>query len=321
MDYSSDSKVPPGMEFPSAMNSDASNTPLGFSDPNSVPETALFSFNPLVYLYFMLSFFFVPYVLYRYIAQKYNWEINTKTMARHWSDTMLGCSYGVILFVFGNYSRCFSWITVISFYPMLFGYGMIAELPFTKTSLPNIRNWPMGMWVVFLTALAIILAFAAFHIYYAATLTLPFVAYYVCALIIPIFFFILANLIIKENNQNWIRTKYHEKFVLPKLAKKKTTPENSTNGEKTEQEEGGEATTSNDQQQQQQQNDIEANHQVNNPYTNQIALHLHHWQIFYMLAFFTRFTHPVSQVASGLVLASYMQGICAYGYDGLVNDN
>lgn len=130
----------------------------------------------------------------------------------------------------------------------------------------------------------IILAFAAFHIYYAATQTLPFVAYYVCALIIPIFFFILANLIIKENNQNWLRTKYHQRFVLPKLMKKNPP----SDGDKTEQEEGQEdgATTSNDQNNNNN-NDLEAN-QVYNPYTNQIALHLHHWQIFYMLAFFTR---------------------------------
>ncbi|CAO3651413.1 unnamed protein product [Cunninghamella echinulata] len=311
------------MDFPPAMNSDASGTPLEFSNPTTVSETALFSYNPLVYLYFMLSFFFVPYPLYRYIAFKYNWEINPKTMARHWSDTMLGCSYGVILFIFGNYSRSFSWITVISFYPMLFGYGWIAELPFTKTSLPNIRNWPMGMWVVFLTALGIILCFAAFHIYYAARLTLPFVAYYVCALIIPIFFFVLANFIIKENNNNWLRTYYHQRFILPKLNKKKDNVPGKD--EKTEQEDGeennnGDASTS-DQQQQNNNNDLEANQTIYNPYTNRISLHLHHWQIFYMLAFFTRFTHPVSQVASGLVLASYMQGICAYGYDGLVNDD
>lgn len=134
------------------MNSDASGTVVGFSDPPNVPETALFSFNPLVYLYFMLSFFFVPYPLYRYVAHRYNWELNVKTGARHWSDIMFGCSYGVILFVFGNYSHCYSWITVVAFYPSLFGYGWIAELPFTKTSLPNIRNWPKGMWIVFLTA-------------------------------------------------------------------------------------------------------------------------------------------------------------------------
>ncbi|KAI9313919.1 hypothetical protein BX666DRAFT_1974773 [Dichotomocladium elegans] len=48
-----------------------------------------------------------------------------------------------------------------------------------------------------------------------------------------------------------------------------------------------------------------------NPYTKTLSLHLHHWQIFYVLAFFTRFSHPVSQVGAGIVLACYMEGICA----------
>lgn len=83
------------------------NNPLVFSDPATVEESALTSFHPLVFLYFMLAFYIVPYPLYRFIAKKYNWETNPKTMARHWSDTMLGFSYGVILFIFGNYTRAF----------------------------------------------------------------------------------------------------------------------------------------------------------------------------------------------------------------------
>lgn len=81
--------------------------PLDFSDPASVPESALASFHPLVFLYFMLSFFIVPYPLYQFVAKKYNWETNPRTVARHWSDTMHGFSYGVILFIFGNYTRAF----------------------------------------------------------------------------------------------------------------------------------------------------------------------------------------------------------------------
>lgn len=135
-----------------AASAPASNV-LYFSDPPQVPETSLFSFHPLVFVYFMLSFFIVPYPLYRMIATKYHWEINPKSIARHWSDTMLGFSYGLILFIFGNYSKAYSWITVIAFYPSLFGYGLLAELPFAKESLPSIRSWPKGMWILFLVAL------------------------------------------------------------------------------------------------------------------------------------------------------------------------
>ncbi|KAI7886362.1 uncharacterized protein EV154DRAFT_17327 [Mucor mucedo] len=126
--------------------------PLALSDPASVPESALFSFHPLVFLYFMLSFYMVPYPMYRWIAKRYGWETKIKTMARHWSDTMLAFSYGVILFIFGNYTKAYSWITVVTFYPCLFGYALIAEQPYAKTSLPNIKSWPKGMWILFLVA-------------------------------------------------------------------------------------------------------------------------------------------------------------------------
>jgi hypothetical protein len=47
------------------------------------------------------------------------------------------------------------------------------------------------------------------------------------------------------------------------------------------------------------------------PYREFASIHPHHWQIFYTLAFFTRFNHPVSQVACGITLAIYTQGIGA----------
>ncbi|ORE07714.1 hypothetical protein BCV72DRAFT_304344 [Rhizopus microsporus var. microsporus] len=263
--------------------------PLQFSTPKDVVETSLFSFHPLFYLYFMLSFFFVPYPFYRWIATRYKWELNTKSIARHCSDIMLGMNYGLILFTFGNYTHTFSWITVVAFYPSLFGYGLLAELPFAKQSLPNIKHWPKGMWVIFLTALGVILAFAGVHIYFASQLEMPFVVYYVCSLLIPIFFFATAILLKKEVNQNWLRTFYVTRISRrQRLDTEDSQPKNDT---------------------------------IPSPYAHTISIHLHHWQIFYVLAFFTRFTHPVSQVAAGIVIACYMQGICAYGYDHLVNDN
>ncbi|CEP19185.1 hypothetical protein [Parasitella parasitica] len=292
---------------------------MGFSNPLLVPETALFSFHPIVFVYFMLSFFIVPYPIYRYIASKYNWEVNQKTIARHWSDTMLGFSYGLIVFIFGNYSIAYGWITVVVFYPSLFGYAIMAEQPYTKTSLPNIKRWPKGMWIVFLIALGIILAFAGVHIYFASQFDLPFVIYYVCALLIPAFFLVTSVLLIKEVNSNWFRTKYHTW-----RQRKETTPSPAS------------LSTHNAVDKAVAQEDRNNNKKATviepmpapaplpppaSPYTTKVSLHIHHWQIFYVLAFFTRFKHPVSQTAAGIVLACYMQGICAYGYDALVIDD
>ncbi|KAJ2557620.1 hypothetical protein EV175_001230 [Coemansia sp. RSA 1933] len=47
-------------------------------------------------------------------------------------------------------------------------------------------------------------------------------------------------------------------------------------------------------------------------------LHLHHWQIFYILAFFTRFDNFASCACAGLVLGIVTQGSAAYGYDPMM---
>ncbi|KAJ2621156.1 hypothetical protein GGI26_004324 [Coemansia sp. RSA 1358] len=48
-------------------------------------------------------------------------------------------------------------------------------------------------------------------------------------------------------------------------------------------------------------------------------LHLHHWQMFYILAFFTRFDKFVSHACAGIVLGIVTQGSAAYGFDAMMN--
>ncbi|KAJ2162825.1 hypothetical protein GGF46_000389 [Coemansia sp. RSA 552] len=48
------------------------------------------------------------------------------------------------------------------------------------------------------------------------------------------------------------------------------------------------------------------------------CLHLHHWQMFYILAFFTRFDRFASRACAGIVLGIVTQGSAAYGYDAMV---
>ncbi|KAJ1735476.1 hypothetical protein LPJ61_000542 [Coemansia biformis] len=47
-------------------------------------------------------------------------------------------------------------------------------------------------------------------------------------------------------------------------------------------------------------------------------LHLHHWQIFYILAFFTRFDSFASKACAGIVLGIATQGSSAYGFDRML---
>ncbi|KAI8968228.1 hypothetical protein BDF20DRAFT_839351 [Mycotypha africana] len=277
---------------------------------DTVAATSLYSFDLKLFGLFFLVFYIIPYPMYRCVAHYLKWELNVKSLARHWQDLFDGLNYDLILFIFGNYTFTMHWITIAAFFPSLFIYGQIAELPATKTSLPNINQWPKGMWVVFLIALrgylhSIILAFAGYHIYLACQFSLPFVIIYVSCLSIPATILFSAFLLAKEVNTNWLRTKFY--FVF----RKKQAIDNESGNHHTSTPIADEATSL-----------LPTTHvsTLPNPYTYKITIHLHHWQIFYVLAFFTRFQHPVSQIGAGIVLACYMEGICAYGYDKLVNE-
>jgi hypothetical protein len=197
---------------------------------------------------------------------------------------------------------------ILSFYIAIFAYGLLAEIPFTKTSLPRWRYWPIGMWNLFITAFFAVLAMAGFHIYLAIGLMEEnksrekddiFIAWYLGCLSIPLILMILAYIVRQEQNTriltrcclNIIRvfTRNHNYQPLPTNENEPTENQQQQN----EDEEGPVIIP-----------DLE-------PYREIACIHPHHWQIFYTLAFFTRFNHPVSQVAGGITLAIYTHGIVA----------
>lgn len=45
------------------------------------------------------------------------------------------------------------------------------------------------------------------------------------------------------------------------------------------------------------------------------VFHLHHWTIFYVLAFFTRFPDTISRLAAGAFIGASLHGIAAWDYD------
>jgi hypothetical protein len=135
---------------------------------------------------------------------------------------------------------------------------------------------------------SVILTFAGYHIYLGSLLPEPFLYYYVSALIIPVAILISSFALSYEVNQNWCRTKMNS------LKKSKNVSTKSIG-------EGNRLLSSS----------TSSAVEVHNPYSRQISIHLHHWQIFYVLAFFTRFNDTVSQVGAGIVLACYMEGVCA----------
>ncbi|CAG8792331.1 5398_t:CDS:2 [Gigaspora margarita] len=266
---------------------------------DSISTWGFSAFEPLTYIYFNIAFVIIAYPLYRLIAGSLKWELNEKTPSKHYSDIIACIRYGFIVFVLGDYSYTFNWITILSFYVAMYTFGRIAELSFAKQSLPTWRNWPIQMWIIFITAILIILAFAGYHIYLGVLFTEPgqlghdgiFVAWYIsCFFIIPVILILLGTLAVREQNERFISKKWY-KFTSIFKKKKKADAEAQSNNETKDEPQ---------------------------PYSKRVSVHIHHWQIFYVLAFFTRFDDPVSRVGGGIVLGIYTQGMIAYGPDSFL---
>jgi hypothetical protein len=203
---------------------------------------------------------------------------------------------------------------ILSFYIALFGYALLSELPFAKQSLLTWRNWAIQMWILFIVAVGAVLVMAGFHIYLAIQLMNVntfrekndiYIAWYLGSLaILPIL--ITFAFIAKQEQNTLFLTKFYLKVISIFKRKPKEqqqlTNENGTEAQQQTDAEAQNATTG---------TTSGAELEQPQPYKKVARIHLHHWQIFYSLAFFTRFNHPVSQVAGGITLGIYTQGIGA----------
>lgn len=70
------------------------------------------SFDPLMFIYFMLATVLIPYPTYVIVATIFNWEHRKKRPARHYQDLMQATSYGVIVFIFGNYAQTLKYVSM-----------------------------------------------------------------------------------------------------------------------------------------------------------------------------------------------------------------
>ncbi|RHZ80367.1 hypothetical protein Glove_137g35 [Diversispora epigaea] len=242
-----------------------------------------------------VAFIFIAYPLYRLIAGFFGWELTRKSPCKHFSDVLACIRYGFIVFVLGAYSITFSWNTVISFYIAIFGYALLAELPFARESLPTWRNWKIKMWILIITAILIILVMTKYHICLAIKFQKPnnnkFLWWYLGSLTIPIILILMGILATKENNERTLTRKYIKIIKVIKVINIFKKSDNGINSR------------------------TELIASEPRPYLNTTRIHVHHWQIFYVLAFFTRFNHPISQIGGGIVLGIYSHGMIAYGPD------
>ncbi|CAB4484953.1 unnamed protein product [Rhizophagus irregularis] len=281
------------------------------------------SFEPLTYIYFNIAFVIIAYPLYRIIGGFFRWELDVKTPSNHFSDMMALVRYGFIVFVLGGYARTFNWIMILSFYLALFGFALLSELPFAKQSLITWRNWTIKMWILFVAAVVAVLVMAGFHIYLAIQLMNVnnfrekndvYIAWYLGSLVILPILMMFALIAKQEQNTRFLTKFYLKVISIFKRMPKKQQPLTNENGSETQQQtdtEAQNATTG---------TTPDAEPEQPQPYNKVARIHLHHWQIFYSLAFFTRFNHPISQVVGGITLGIYTQGIGAYGPDNYLEE-
>ncbi|KAG0301817.1 hypothetical protein BGZ98_008029 [Dissophora globulifera] len=345
------------------------------------------SFDPIKFIYFMLATVLIPYPVYILVATVFNWEHRAKRPARHYQDILHATSYGLIVFIFGNYTRTLNWITILAFWMTWPIYSqLIAELDFAKTSLPSWKTWPFGMYALFAGATVVILLFAGYHIYLGIILnkTVPgFIGYYLLALLVPVILTLIGYVCLKQQNNDLLGLSKFYNFMLKlqwkwgyRTARRKAQQQKKIEASKaqspktldtatTEGQAGTVVVQVGDQQPSalaslagSRDNLISTgnNPLVSSPDASAAAVaamteqsstglqvvepeavvppflpyvwsaavpgyfHPHHWQIFYTLAFFTRFDTSLSRVGAGIVLGCYMQGIMAYGFDYLIEE-
>lgn len=248
-------------------------------------------------------------------------------------------AYGFVLFILGNYSVVFSLPFVIAYVVSLFSFGLIAELPFLRISLVTVRSWSIGAWIVMASTAALILAAAAYHIYLAVTFGI--VVWYLLALAIalalPGIGIILAvvDKSIKQRKRQKLRDASREiENNARSITRGENEPLDATSAEY--QQRPGKlvnfpryatfdhiSIASNSDQG----TFISTYHRlasVEDFIAEEVAMilyyqiHFHHWQLFFLLAFFTRFDDLISQICAGIVVGIYMQGVTAYGYHSLL---
>ncbi|ORX95581.1 hypothetical protein K493DRAFT_314945 [Basidiobolus meristosporus CBS 931.73] len=253
------------------------------------------SFNFVTFISYLLVVVVGGTQVFLYLSKKYQWERQDKSPVGFLQDIQDALIYNVVLFLFGNYSHTFSIWTVLAFFAGLIGFALLGELPFLKVSLVTWRTWSREAWMVHIGGVGIVFILAIYHFvqaYYAGILSL-----YFTGLLVGL------GLMVAGPAVNW-----YEEYRRREIAYVTPTIDPPTQSDKQE---------------------------VAKP-TNGVSLrvtekeiarvkswpkyrvHLHHWQIFYLLAFFTRFPSVLGQICSGLVLGIFMHGGSAYGFDPLL---
>jgi len=267
----------------------------------------LIRFNIIAYVCF-IGTLYLAYFLFRLILGRvFDYERHNKSPAKHYHHLVDTFIYGTVLFIFGNYSQSFSWITAVCIIAGLFGFASICELPFCRVSLQSLRTWDIKLKLICVVGGAIIVVAIIYHVFLAtqfkidndSSLLLPYI---LSLIFICVFLFLSTFIVYKYQNMSFPRLK---KRII-RVGERNRNIVMTRN----EFEERKNDTT----------REVINSDEVIFIDMPQVGYHLHHWQIFYYIAFFTRFDDVISEICAGLVIGIFMHGVSAYGFHDLLEE-
>lgn len=120
------------------------------------------------YLAFIISNI-VFYQMYYITAENLEWEMSKKGNTRHYENITNLILLSSVLASYSNFAARWDLLMFITTAISMFGFGLLAELPFLKTNISPeaIKGWKIGTKLFFIAVLLIIVYFAFYHFYEA----------------------------------------------------------------------------------------------------------------------------------------------------------
>lgn len=106
------------------------------------------------------------YIIYYTIALKLKWEVEVKTISKHYSNITNLVLLSTVLYIFGNYNETWDYMMVFFTFISMFIYGYIGELSFMKNSISinDISRLNNNSKIVYISTLVLIIIVSLYHI-------------------------------------------------------------------------------------------------------------------------------------------------------------
>lgn len=284
---------------------------------------------------FLICNILLPYTIYTLCAIHLKWQDRRKkSPVRHANEITSVVLLGTAIYFVGGYGATFHLMSPAINIFTITTYGVLSEYAAFQTSLVHVRAWRWQMWTATSLAGCITLGFVAAHTLYAITVYGMIVAlagYLATFLLLPIFITLLVYGLAQTERQR--QNADMDDFELEVGEERGAILQDSESltDDSEDEQDHGDGDNGDDEE-----DDVDALRTLpprpmrsstttttprlpikSRRRRRKVSVHLHHYQIFAFLAFFTRFPTPWSRVAAGLTLGCMMHGVAAYGVDSI----